>query len=140
MFKDPNYKWGYGSEPQVNLTDRVIQQTRGCMIGGSSPINSHSLVFPNRDMHDTWARMIGDEKWSWEQMKDCYTRFYDLVEASAFTTSTNLEEMMSIKASYPQEPNQLQRAWEEVCTALSMKSQSDGPSGRCFGGLQPLTQ
>ena len=105
------------------------------MIGRSSAINSHSLVFPNRDMHDTWARIIGDEKWSWEQMKDCYTRFYDLVEAPASTTSTNLEKMVSIEASHPQEPNQLQRAWEEVFTALSMKSQSDGPSGRCFGGF-----
>lgn len=118
MFKDPNYDWSYETVPQVNLNNRVIEQTRGRMIGGSSAINSHSLVFPNVDMHDTWASMIGDAKWSWEQMKDHYSTFQNY-----------------IKASYPLKPNQLQTAWEDVFAALNVKCQREGSSGRCFGGF-----
>lgn len=139
MFNDPNYDWNYETIPQINLDNRVIQQTRGRMIGGSSAINSHSLVFPNKDMHDTWARMVGDERWSWEQVKDCYARFHEEVRSSSSSSSecsSNAGEMdNTIKASRPRELNQLQRAWEDVFEGLGMKNSSDGMSGKCFGGF-----
>ncbi|KAH8779957.1 hypothetical protein F5883DRAFT_600235 [Diaporthe sp. PMI_573] len=52
MFSDPKYDWNFRTIPQVGLGGRVIEQTRGRMIGGSSAINSHSLVYPNRAMHE----------------------------------------------------------------------------------------
>jgi choline dehydrogenase-like flavoprotein len=53
----------------------VIEQTRGRMIGGSSAINSYSLVYPNRAMHNAWAEIAGDERWSWGRMERFYKTF-----------------------------------------------------------------
>lgn len=136
MFGDPNYDWDFRTEPQVNLNDRVIHHTRGRMLGGSSAINSHSLVFPNKDMHDTWAAMIGNDKWCWEQMKECYSRFHNVVGIlRSSDVSRHSAGSETIKASYPQQLNQIQTAWEEAFTALGAQSKYDGPSGRSFGGF-----
>lgn len=64
MFQDPKYDWNFRTIPQVGLDGRVIEQTRGRMIGGSSAINSHSLVYPNTAMHDAWAEIAEDPRWS----------------------------------------------------------------------------
>lgn len=136
MFADPEYDWNLETDPQPFLNKRVIQQTRGRMLGGSSAINSHSLVFPNKEMHDVWARMIEDDRWSWEQMKDCYSRFFHAPNA---TSSNGVHDGISscgpIKSTPPQQLDELQRAWEEVFATLKLKSENDGPSGRCFGGF-----
>lgn len=137
MFGDPDYDWDFGTEPQSAMENRIFRQTRGRMIGGSSAINSHSVVFPNKAMHDTWASMVGDDRWSWEHMKDCYRRFYEEVEAPSspfLKCSTSEGVSKPVKASFPKQLNQLQRAWEGVFEALNMKSTADGASGECIGG------
>ena len=53
----------------------VIKQTRGRIIGRSSAINSYSLVYPNRAMHNVWAEIAGDERWSWGRMERFYKTF-----------------------------------------------------------------
>lgn len=132
MFKDPDYDWCLETEPQTHLDGRIIQQTRGRMVGGSSATNSHSLVFPNKDKHDTWARMVGDERWSWEQMKDFYARFYEEVNvSSAVGDSSETDASSIIQASLPQYLNQLQRAWEDVFEASGLQSTRSGKSGEC---------
>lgn len=139
MFRDPNYDWDFETEPQGFLDDRVIRHTRGRMLGGSSAINSHSLVFPNKEMHETWAEMVGDERWRWEGMKDCYSRVFEEVgmpsTAGQASDLVGAETSKPIKASYPRKLNQLQRAWEDVFESLGMKSKNDGSSGECFGGF-----
>lgn len=139
MFGDPAYDWDFRTEPQPALENRVIRQTRGRMIGGSSAINSHSIVFPNRAMHDTWAEMVGDDRWSWEQIKKCYSRFYEEVRTTSSSPDSKhgaTEGGMSkpVKASYPKEMNQLQKVWEDAFEALNAKSKADGVSGECIGG------
>lgn len=138
MFGDPAYDWDFGTEPQPGLESRVIRQTRGRMIGGSSAINSHSIVFPNKAMHDTWADMVGDDRWSWEQVKDCYGRFYEEIQASSSPGPkcgmTEEETSRPVKASFPKEFNQLQQVWEDAFEALNAKSKASGASGECIGG------
>ena len=46
-----------------------------------------------------------------------------------------MESIGRIKASHPQEVNQLQEAWEDAFAALGHKSTSEGSSGQCFGGF-----
>ncbi len=135
MFGDPNYDWDYQTTPQKNADNRVIQQTRGRMLGGSSAINSHSLVFPNQAMHDSWAEIAGDGAWSWAQMQ----RFYD-----KFQTVQTLDQMKHspaafptkgpIQASYPRDWNKLQTAWEEAFRALGYFHTSYGTDGQGIGG------
>lgn len=136
MFRDPNYDWNFETEPQIAMGNRVFEHTRGRMLGGSSAINSHSLVFPNKDMHDTWARIVADERWCWEQMKEFYSRFYEEIRpTSDVRGSAETETEKPIKASFPRQLNKLQKTWEDVFEALGMKSKNDGVSGKCFGAF-----
>lgn len=138
MFSDPKYDWDYRTVPQVGLDGRVIQQTRGRMIGGSSAINSHSLVYPNRGMHDAWAEIAGDDRWSWERMQRFYKAF-QTVQAQEVTGkgSSTVEPVACgpIQASYPRHMHILQSAWEDVFRSLGAYSDQDGVSGRAMGGL-----
>lgn len=138
MFNDPQYDWGFQTIPQVGLNGRVIQQTRGRMIGGSSAINSHSLVYPNRAMHDAWADIARDERWSWERME----RFYKTFQTVQVRETTGKDHSTvdaatcgPIQASYPRHMNTLQSKWEDVFRSLGAYSDEDGVSGRAMGGL-----
>lgn len=138
MFKDPNYDWDYRTVPQVGLNGRVIEHTRGRMIGGSSAINSHSLVYPNRAMHDAWAEIARDQRWSWDRMEPFYKKF-QTVQVPEVTgegvPKTQPETSGPIQASYPRDMNILQKAWEDVFRSVDAFSDQDGISGRSMGGV-----
>ncbi|KDN71286.1 putative choline dehydrogenase [Colletotrichum sublineola] len=133
MFGDPEYDWCLTSTPQLELNGRTIQHTRGRMIGGSSAINSHSLVYPNKAMHDAWAEIAGDQRRSWEQMKDCYQGFK--TEQTREPSGGVGQTGGPIHASYPAKLHPLQKAWEDVFTELGAKSTKDGLSGEAMGGV-----
>ena len=63
-FRDPSLTWGYETEPEPHLNGRVLNVTRGKVMGGSSSINGmffmrgHSLDF------DGW-QALGCEGWSY---------------------------------------------------------------------------
>ncbi|KAG8160823.1 hypothetical protein KVR01_009087 [Diaporthe batatas] len=117
------------ADPQVStpLTSRRI-----------SAINSHSLVYPNRAMHDAWAEISREQRWSWDRMESFYKRF-QTVQVSGVTrkdaSSTEPETSGPIQASYPRHTNTLQRAWEEVFRSLGAYSDEDGMSGLATGGV-----
>jgi len=75
MFSDSGYDWCLTSTPQERLHGRVFGHTRGRMLGGSSGINSHSLVYPSRAMNDCWASIAGERRWSWVHMEPYSHRF-----------------------------------------------------------------
>lgn len=90
------------------------------MLGGSSAINSHSLVYPNREMHEAWARLVGDQRWGWEGMRECYARFQEVLpqeeaglpgDINSIETKDRPQRRGPVKASFPTQLNRLQRAW-----------------------------
>ncbi|KAK1985563.1 hypothetical protein LZ30DRAFT_809136 [Colletotrichum cereale] len=133
MFNDPNYDWCSTSAPQAGLNGRTIQHVRGRMIGGSSAINSHSLVYPNKAMHDAWAEIAGDKRWSWDQMRDCYQEFK--TEQTREPTGEAAGPGGPIRASYPAKLHPLQKTWEDVFSELGAKSGRDDLSGEALGGV-----
>lgn len=133
MFGDPAYDWCFETTDQPELGGRIIQQTRGRMIGGSSAINSHSLVYPNKAMHDAWAQLAGSQSWSWKNMAKYYQAFQS--EQTRGKKSETTETNPKIQASYPVEMNTLQQAWEDVFHQLGASSQKPGVSGEAIGGV-----
>jgi choline dehydrogenase-like flavoprotein len=138
MFYDPKYDWDFRTVPQVGLGGRVIEQHRGRMIGGSSAINSHSLVYPNRAMHDAWVAIAGDERWSWERMERFYKTFQTIQSRDMSQKGSSTAEPQPcgpIRASYPRRMHVLQSAWEDIFRSLGAYSDHDGISGRAIGGV-----
>ncbi|KAJ4262889.1 hypothetical protein NW762_006502 [Fusarium torreyae] len=103
------------------------------MLGGSSGINSHSLVFPNKAMHEAWAEMSGDDRWGWERIKHCYSRFQTEQQHTFLGESSKTDG--PVQASFPRKLSTLQKAWEAAFENLGASSVSDGPSGEAQGGF-----
>ncbi|KAM0815630.1 putative Choline dehydrogenase [Seiridium cardinale] len=132
MFNDPVYDWQYCTTPQKDLNNRIIQQTRGRMLGGSSAINSNSLVYPSQSMHEAWSQIAGNGQWSWESVKHCYERFQTVQGRSAEdSTSTS----GPVQASYPKELHPLQKVWEEAFRSLGWFSDRPGYLCDAVGGV-----
>lgn len=139
MFGKQEYDWCFQSTPQPGLHGRVIEQTRGRMIGGSSAINSHSLVYPNQEMHDAWAELVGDDEWSWKGMENCYRIFQEELFSEKLYDGHPAKDRLTgekgpVKASYPVQLSRLQLAWMKAFEELKAVASTDALKGRAIGG------
>lgn len=128
MFADRKYDWDYRTVPQEHLGGRIIPHTRGRMLGGSSAINLHSLVYPSRAMHDAWADIAGDDNWGWDGIKEFYEKFQTIQDRDGQA------EEGYIQASYPQQQGELHQAWKDTFTALDLFTSASGADGNAIGG------
>lgn len=68
--------WGFVTTPQTHALGRVIPQTRGKIIGGSSSVNGMIFVRGNRADYDGWAA-DGCAGWSYEDVLPYFRRMED---------------------------------------------------------------
>lgn len=67
MNKDLN--WGYKTVPQKDAADRPVDYSRGKGLGGSSAINFGVFTIGAEGDYEEWARLVGDDAFSWKQMQ-----------------------------------------------------------------------
>lgn len=67
------YDWGYVTEPEANMNNRVMACPRGKVIGGSSSINGMIYVRGHAQDFDTWAEM-GADGWSYADVLPYFKR------------------------------------------------------------------
>lgn len=140
MLGDATYDWNYRTSPQQCANGRIFNQTRGRMLGGSSAINSNSLVYPNEAMFDTWAEIVGDEIWSWREMKPLLRKFQTVQPDPDGAQPGQLDDVQTvskgpIQASYPRKRNRLHLAWEETFKSLDCFHPGDGADSSVIGGV-----
>jgi choline dehydrogenase-like flavoprotein len=63
---DPAIEWGHKTIPQKGLDGKVVNQTQGKVMGGSSAINVQGWTRGGAIDFDQWAEEVGDDRWSWE--------------------------------------------------------------------------
>lgn len=73
-FMNPNLNWGYKTSPQEHCNNRVIDYSRGKGLGGSTAINFGVFTRGARDDYDEWARIVGDDDFSWKTMINRFKR------------------------------------------------------------------
>ena len=66
------YNWGYKSEPEKDMNNRVIFQPRGKVLGGSSSVNGMIYIRGNPMDFEKWSKVKGLENWSYA---DCLPYF-----------------------------------------------------------------
>ncbi|KAJ7353650.1 alcohol oxidase [Mycena albidolilacea] len=62
------YEWNYTTTPQAGLNGRVLDYFRGHMLGGCTSHNGMAYTRGTRDDFDRYARLVGDEGWSWNRI------------------------------------------------------------------------
>jgi choline dehydrogenase len=67
------YDWGYVTEPEPHMNNRVMACPRGKVIGGSSSINGMIYVRGHARDFDTWAEM-GAEGWGYADVLPYFKR------------------------------------------------------------------
>ncbi|KAJ7881410.1 aryl-alcohol-oxidase from pleurotus Eryingii [Mycena leptocephala] len=60
--------WNYTTTTQPGLNGRSIPYPRGFVLGGSSSVNSMAYTRGSKDDYDRYARVSGDEGWSWDSL------------------------------------------------------------------------
>ncbi|KAJ7436219.1 alcohol oxidase [Mycena latifolia] len=60
--------WNYTTTAQTGLGGRSLAYPRGFVLGGSSSVNSMIYTRGSKDDYDRFARVSGDEGWSWNSL------------------------------------------------------------------------
>src|SRR5688572_17622472 len=85
MHAEPRIKktvdWGYYTTPQKHMNNRVIPQTRGKVVGGSSSVNGLLWVRGNRANYDSWAAE-GNTGWDADSVNEVYKRVEDFEDGA----------------------------------------------------------
>jgi choline dehydrogenase len=69
--------WNYTTEPQPGLDGRRLFWPRGKLLGGSSSINAMIYIRGAAADYDEWARLTGDDAWSYEHVLPLFRRMED---------------------------------------------------------------
>jgi choline dehydrogenase len=64
----PRLDWGWSTEPEPGLNGRALRYPRGRVLGGCSSINGMIYMRGQARDYDAWARLCGDDAWSWRQV------------------------------------------------------------------------
>ncbi len=65
---NPRTDWLYSTEPDAGLNGRVLRYPRGKTLGGCSSINGMIYMRGQARDYDQWARITGDESWTWDKV------------------------------------------------------------------------
>jgi choline dehydrogenase len=76
LFNDPKVNWLYRTTPQPGLNDRVINQPRGKVLGGSSSINGLVYIRGQHEDFDRW-RQLGNIGWGFSDVLPYFKRAED---------------------------------------------------------------
>lgn len=125
---NPAYDWQYSTAPEPGLNGRRVKHPRGKLVGGSSAINSHSVVFPNYEWHDRLAEELlsgpGRAEWSSQGMRDCYRRWQ--AESSGPRVNDDVGSLDRVQTSYPRTMDFLQLQWMKAFEELGHATSTTG--------------
>jgi choline dehydrogenase-like flavoprotein len=70
--------WHYRNVPQTHLAGQEIDYSRGRGLGGDTAINFCAWTVGLKDDYDEWARIVGDERFAWSNVKRVLKRISNL--------------------------------------------------------------
>ncbi|MGC1523272.1 MAG: GMC family oxidoreductase N-terminal domain-containing protein [Steroidobacteraceae bacterium] len=74
---NPRTDWLYDTEPDPGLNGRALRYPRGKTLGGSSSINGMIYMRGQPRDYDGWARLTGDDSWSWDNVLPAFKQHED---------------------------------------------------------------
>jgi len=74
---NPRTDWMYNTEPDAGLNGRSLRYPRGKIVGGSSSINGMIYMRGQSRDYDHWARLTGDDTWTWANVLPAFRQHED---------------------------------------------------------------
>lgn len=74
ILKHRLYDWGYFTEPETGMDGRRIECARGKVLGGCTSINGMAYARGAREDYDHWARGLGLDGWSYDDVLPYFKR------------------------------------------------------------------
>jgi choline dehydrogenase len=74
---NPRTDWLFNTEPDAGLNGRSLRYPRGKIVGGSSSINGMIYMRGQSRDYDQWARMTGDDTWTWGNVLPAFKQHED---------------------------------------------------------------
>ncbi|KAB5511578.1 hypothetical protein GE09DRAFT_1232440 [Coniochaeta sp. 2T2.1] len=147
MYGRGEYDWNFSSVPQPTLQNRLINQARGKMLGGSSAMNFMMLLYPTRGILDAWGRLFPSSSapptttWTYSSLSPYLAKFATVHPPPPTTRDlvglTYHDETLvpannnngPVQVSFSEGLGEPNRTWMETFRGLGLEGRSYAGSG-----------
>ncbi|KAI9933160.1 hypothetical protein MW887_007631 [Aspergillus wentii] len=128
--------WAYTTVPQTHLDGRQCYNSAGKALGGSSATNYGTWTRGNAVDYDLWAKIVGDESWSYEGLlpyfKKTETHFNPNVDRSVHGVNGPIHNA-SVSSSSSERNYPLKEPVKNAWARLGVNHIEDGNAGSPMG-------
>lgn len=127
--------WNYTSVPDVTMKymkNQVVQVTRGKMLGGTSSINFMAYTRGNSHDYDTWAKIVNDTTWKWENVLPYFIKSERLDESDLNCVDKELhgtEGYLGVSTQHNDVTSEYLKAFSEVGHDIEYEINGNKPIG-----------
>lgn len=131
--------WSYPTLPQANTDDRPHAVHAGKALGGGSVINFGGWTRGDAADYDQWARMVGDERWSYEGLLPFFRKSETFFDAKADPKHHGFDGPITVTAVSASDENRKYPLREPVKDAFMEIGVPFNPDG-CSGNLAGVSE
>jgi choline dehydrogenase len=122
---NPNFAWGYRTEPDRGIADRSLAWTGGKVLGGSGSINGLVFIRGAAADYDEWER-LGARGWSYQDVLP----YFRMMESSTAGDDECHGRNGPITITTNKRPSSTAKAFVAGCENLQFARNDDFNSGR----------
>ncbi|KAI1173698.1 GMC oxidoreductase [Nemania sp. FL0916] len=119
--------WRLQTAPQESLHGRQLNVYGGCLLGGSSAINTFVFLPPSKNHVEAWSA-LGNPSWSWPRFSASMASAY-----SAHDTPWGSLGRGPLQVSFAAEDTRWPAVWRETVSNLGFPASMDPLSGEICG-------
>ncbi|KAK4201725.1 hypothetical protein QBC40DRAFT_197837 [Triangularia verruculosa] len=143
LYGKDEYDWNFSSTPQPTLNNRVINQARGKMLGGTSGLNFLMLLYPSKGNIDAWAA-LGNEGWDFDSLAPYFRKFATVHTPPQSSKDTcgltyHNEDLAKgdgpIQVTFSEGYNVTNQAWLKTFAEQGLEVTTDPRDGRALGAF-----
>ncbi|KAJ7583617.1 hypothetical protein C8J56DRAFT_213831 [Mycena floridula] len=143
LFRDPKHVFQLYTEPQGFAGGQKRFWPRAKMLGGCSSINAQMAQIGDPGDFDLWARITGDESWSWKNFSPYFKKFETFVPDAAQPPNIDASVRGSqgpVKTGYFTSITTASLAFVQACMTLGIPYSSNWNSDSgCLGVNRMIT-
>ncbi|OAX34009.1 alcohol oxidase [Rhizopogon vinicolor AM-OR11-026] len=137
------YDWGFKTETQHHVNDRIFTWPRGKGLGGSSAINNLLWNKPARQHIEAWSA-LGNDGWTWEKFQTYSQKSERFVEPNHDTDVLTYDAKLhgkhgAVVTSFPPVISNLEEDFRKAMEAHNIPNIQDSSSGNPHGTSPSLS-